>query len=83
MASYSPYQLLYRREPILPSLVPEKLISIVDLDDYDVWAQSLHDQVEFFQRAMLMTMVNLSIAQHHHILCYTRICSGAYRPRLW
>ena len=43
LASYSPYQLLYIREPILPSSVQEKLTLVVDLDDPDVWAQCLHD----------------------------------------
>ena len=44
LASYSPYQLLYGREPILPSSVREKLAPVVNLDDPDVWAQCLHDR---------------------------------------
>ena len=43
LASYSPYQLLYGREPILPSSVRGKLVLMVNLDDPDVWAQCLHD----------------------------------------
>ena len=78
MATYSPYELLYGREPILPSSVREKLASVVDLDDPDVWAQCLHDRAEFFKRAMAMAMENLSIAQHRDTLRYARIRSGAY-----
>jgi hypothetical protein len=79
-ASYSPYQLLYGREPILPSSVQEKLAHVVNLDDPNVWAQCLHDRPEFFQKAMPMTMENLNIAQHRDTLRYARIRSGAYRP---
>lgn len=77
LASYSPYQLLYGREPILPSSIRQKLAPIVDLDDPDVWAQCLHDRAKFFQRAMPM-----AIAQHRDTLRYARIHSGAYRPQL-
>ena len=43
LAAFSPYQLLYGREPILPSSVREKLAPVVDLDDPDMWAQCLRD----------------------------------------
>jgi len=70
LASYSPYLLLYGQEPILPSSLQEKLVPIVDLDDPNVWAQCLHDQAEFFKRAMPIAMENLSIAQYCHTLWY-------------
>lgn len=82
LASYSPYQLLYGREPILPNSVREKLAPVVDLDDPDIWAQCLHDRAEFFKKAMPIAMENLSIAQHRDTLRYARIRSGAYRPQL-
>ena len=41
LSSFSPYQLLYGREPVLPSAVREKLHHVVDLDDPEVWAQTL------------------------------------------
>ena len=43
LSSFIPYQLLYGREPALPSAVREKLHPVVDLDDPEVWAQTLHD----------------------------------------
>ena len=55
----------------------EILTPVVDLDDPDVWAQCLYDQVEFFKRAMPIAMENLSIAQYRDILCYVHICSRA------
>ncbi len=82
LASYSPYQLLYGREPILPSAVREKLDPVVDLDDPAVWAQVLQQRAEYFQRAMPMAMENLAIAQHRDTLRYARIRSGAYKPQL-
>ena len=41
LSAFSPYQLLYGREPVLPSAVTEKLHLVVDLDDPEVWAQAL------------------------------------------
>ena len=82
LASYSPYQLLYGREPVLPSAVREKLNPVVDLDDPKIWAQVLQDRAEYFQRAMPMAMENLAIAQHRDRLRYARIRSGAYKPQL-
>ena len=70
----------YGWESILPSSVREKLTLVVDLDDPDVWAQCLHNRVEFFEKDMPMAMENLSIAQHRDTLRYARIRSGAYRP---
>ena len=81
LVSYSPYQLFYGCEPILPSSNRGKLAPIVDLDDPNVWAQCLHDCAKFFQRAMPMAMENLAIAQHCDTLRYARIRSGAYRPQ--
>ena len=78
LADFSPYQLLYGRKPILSSSLREKLAPIVDLDDPKVWAQCLHDQAEFFKRAMPIAMENLSNAQHRETLQYARIRNGAY-----
>ena len=82
LVSYSPYQMLYGREPILPSSIREKLASVVDLDDPNIWAECLYERAQFFKRAMPMAMENLSIAQHHNTLRYACIRSGAYRPQL-
>ena len=81
LASYSPYELLYGRELVLPSAVREKLNPVVDLDDPKIWAQVLQDWDEYFQRAMPRVMENLAIAQHIDRLRYARIRSGAYKPQ--
>ena len=44
LASYSPNQLLYGKEPVIPSAVREKLVLIVKLDDPKIWAQVLHNR---------------------------------------
>ena len=66
LAAFSSYQVLYGREPILPSSVWEKLAAVVDLDDPEMWIQCWRDRAEFFKRPMPMAMENLSIAQHHN-----------------
>ena len=82
LLSFSPYQLLYGREPVLPSVVREKLHPVVDLDDPEIWAETLQDWAEYFRKAMPMALENLAIAQHRDTLRYARIRSGAYRPQL-
>ena len=83
LSSFSPYQLLYGREPVLPSTMREKLHHVVDLDDPEVWAQTLQDWAEYFRKAMPMALENLAIAQHRDTLHYARTRSGVYRPQLW
>ena len=73
---------MYGTEPVLPSAVREKLHPVVDLDDPEVWAQTLQDRAEYFRKAMPMALENLAIAQHRDTLRYARIRSGAYRPQL-
>ena len=79
LSSFNPYQLLYGREFVLPSVVRKKLHPVVDLDDLEVWAQTLQDRAA---KAMPMALENLAIAQHRDTLRYARIRSGAYRPQL-
>lgn len=82
LASYSPYQLFCGRKLILLSFVWEKLNHVVDLDDPYVWAQCLHNQVEFFKWVMPMGLEDLYITQYYDTLWYARICSRAYWPQL-
>uniref|UniRef100_A0A7I4EYT7 Uncharacterized protein n=2 Tax=Physcomitrium patens TaxID=3218 RepID=A0A7I4EYT7_PHYPA len=72
-----PYQLLYGWESILLSLIFEKLASILELDEPDVWAQCLYDWTKFFKQTMSMAMKNLSIAQYCNTLQYAHIHSRA------
>ena len=48
LASYSPYQILYGRESVLPLAEREKLNHVVDLDDPKIWAQLQQDWAEYF-----------------------------------
>ena len=48
LAFYSPYQLFYRREPILPSSIKEKLALVVDLDEPNIWIECLQEHTQFF-----------------------------------
>jgi hypothetical protein len=47
LASYSLYQLLYGREPILLNSTREKLAPVVDLDDPNIWAECLQERTHF------------------------------------
>jgi hypothetical protein len=56
LASYNPHQLMYGREPILLSFIQEKSAFVVDLDDPNIWAESLQERAQFFQNAIPMAM---------------------------
>ncbi len=43
LARYNPYQLLYGREPIFPSVMKEKIDPIMNLNDLKTWVSELHD----------------------------------------
>ena len=56
-----PVSIVYGHEPILPNSPQEKPAHIVDLDDPNILVECLQERAQFFKRAMLMVMENLSI----------------------
>ena len=81
LANYSPYFLLYGREPTLGINIQQKCQQVVDLDNPDVWLQVVTDRARVFAREIPMAMNNLQIAQHRDQLRYATTRGGSYRPR--
>ena len=81
LSNYSPYFLLYGREPTLGVSVQSKCGPVVDLDSPDTWLAVITDRAKTFAREMPMAMRNLQIAQHRDQLRYATTRGGSYRPR--
>jgi hypothetical protein len=64
LASFSPYMLLFGREPELPRAICRKVSGVVQFDNPDVWIQVCSERDELFQKVMPMAFQNLAIAQH-------------------
>ena len=64
LASFSPYFLLYGRDPDLPAAIRRESCEVVNLDDPDMWMRVCSQRAELFRRVMPMAFENLAIAQH-------------------
>jgi hypothetical protein len=82
LATFSPYFLLYGREPVLPTSIRHDTQPVVDMDDPDMWVEVCSRRATLFQRIMPMAFDNLAIAQHRDTLRYATIRGGGYRPQL-
>ncbi len=68
LASFSPYFLLYDRDPDLPTTICREFSEVVNLDDSKMWLRVCYQHAEFFQRVMPTAFENLAIAQHRDTL---------------
>lgn len=84
LAAFSPYQLVYGREPILAgSLHPAEESAVLDiLDKPGAWRRAVAQRATAFQRTMPLAMRNLAIAQQRDTRRYAQIRGGGYRPRI-
>jgi hypothetical protein len=80
LASFSPYFLLYGRNPNLPTIICRESSEVVNLDDPKMWLKVCSQRVELFRRVMPTTFENLAIAQHKDTLQYAIIRGGGYQP---
>jgi hypothetical protein len=81
VTSFSPYFLLYGRDPDLPTTIHRKSSEVVNLDDSKMWLRVCSQRVKLFQRVMPTTFENLVIAQHSRdTLRYVTIRGGGYWP---
>ena len=81
----SPYQLLYAREPFIPSPIRERMTPTLDYDTPAVQEQialELITRAEYLQRAMPTIASNLSIAQHRDKRLYQKRRDGNYTVAL-
>jgi hypothetical protein len=82
LASFSPYQLLYGRDPVVPGALKVFVTEPLDLDRPDRLEALVAQRAELFQRWMPMALGNLQIAQHRDTLRYAKTRSGAWKPNL-
>ncbi|CAM6102398.1 unnamed protein product [Calypogeia fissa] len=80
LASFSPYFLLFGRDPDLPAAIRREVVEAVNLDDPAMWVRVCSQRAELFQRVMPTAFENLAIAQHRNTLRYATIRGGGYRP---
>ena len=79
---FSPYQLLYAREPVFPSSVREVMVEPLDLDSGEAAAQSLLERAELLRQRIPVAAENLKAAQHRDTLRYQQLRSGSYLPKV-
>jgi hypothetical protein len=82
LASFSPYFLLYSRNPDLPTTIRRESSEVVNLDDLEMWLKVCSQRAELFRRVMPTSFENLAIAQHRDTLRYAIIRGGGYRPSI-
>jgi hypothetical protein len=82
LASFSPYFLLYGRDPDLPTTICRESSEVVNLDDPKMWLRVCSQRVELFRKVMPTTFENFAIAQHRDTLRYAIIRGGSYRPSI-
>ena len=73
LASFSPYYLMFGREPDLPMSIRRQTAIVVHLDDPDMWIRACEERAALFKRIMPMAFENLAIAQPRNRLRYATI----------
>jgi site-specific DNA-cytosine methylase len=79
---FSPYELLYARQPVFPSAVQPKLQGEVDFDDAEAAASSVLRRAAWLRERMPVAAGNLKAAQHRDTLRYLQLRSKGYLPRV-
>jgi hypothetical protein len=82
LSHFSPYFLLFGKDPIPPSSIAAQMDQVVDLDSPTIWAKVIAERAALFRRVMPMAMENLSIAQHRDTLRYAHTRGGSHKPKV-
>jgi hypothetical protein len=77
---YSPYVLMYAREPVIPPAIMERITTPIDFEDPTMATRSLLERGMFLARHVPLAFGNLEAAQHQDDLRHRQRRSGAYRP---
>ena len=83
VAHFSPYYLLFGRQPLLGRIVSKRLCELpkLDLDDEAAWVAGVTARAEAFKRELPMAMRSLEVAQARDRLGYAYTRGGLYRPK--
>jgi len=79
---FSPYQLMFARQPIVPPAVRDSMSQPLKTDDQAAAADDLCMRKQLVQRLMPEALENLKIAQHRDLQRYAAVRSADYKPRL-
>ena len=81
---YTPFQLMYSANCIIPPNIRERLAVPLDFDHLSAeeLATSLQVRAEAMRQACAMVHTNLLVAQHRDTLRYARLRSGSYNPKI-
>lgn len=79
---FSPYELLYARQPVFPSAVQDKLQEPIDFESTEAAVSSLLRRAEVLKERMPVAAANLKAAQRRDTLRYAQRHSKGYLPRV-
>jgi hypothetical protein len=80
--SFSPYELLYARRPVVPPAIMQTVSAPLSFDSGELAAQSLLQRAKRVQSICPEAFGNLLIAQHRDSLRYAMVRSGSFQPTL-
>ena len=81
-SGFSPYELLYARQPVIPPAIRSSMAAPIDYDP-SAAATDLLQRKQLVQRQCPEALANLSIAQHRDLKRYAQVRSSSYQPRVY
>jgi len=79
---FSPYELLYGRQPVFPSAVQPRMEEPLDFDSQEAAASSILRRAEWLKERIPVAAANLKAAQHRDKQRYQQLRSKGYLPRV-
>lgn len=79
---FSPYELLYARQPVFPSAVQQKMQQPVDFENAAAAADSILRRAQWLRQRLPVAADNLKAAQHRDTLRYAQLRSKGYLPKI-
>jgi transposase InsO family protein len=77
---FSPYYIMFGREPYVPPAAVERLKAPLDLDCPELMVQAILQRAETIRKVMPIAFGNLEVAQHRDSLRYATTRTGGYKP---
>jgi site-specific DNA-cytosine methylase len=79
---FSPYELLYARQPVFPSAIQDKMQEPLDCEDQAAAAASILRRAKWLEERIPVAAANLAAAQHRDTLRYQQLRSKGYLPKV-